>query len=179
TYRVILTTATKYYDDNREFNIYFVEALQRAEYGDASTTLLLKGLELVCRFRFMFLEDASQFSSGNILVMPPERVPEIVSRLLKEINLLRKDSRDAGLDEPAVWRHFVSYYDLLKMAAEYRPRELQIRGIIGRIVQAKGQVDTIVPLQRELSNTLRELQEKMIRKRDELIPGETQLAVAS
>src|ERR1035441_9570919 len=38
TYRVILTTATKYYDDNREFNIYFVEALQRAEYGDASTT---------------------------------------------------------------------------------------------------------------------------------------------
>jgi hypothetical protein len=190
TYRVILTTATKYYDDNREFNIYFVEALQRAEYGDASTTLLLKGLELVCRFRFMFLEDASQFSSGNILVMPPERVPEIVSRLLKEINLLRKDSRDAGLDEPAVWRHFVSYDDLLKMAAEYRPRELQIRGIIGRIVQAKGQVDTIVPLQRELSNTLRELQEKvrplntlllkqMIRKLDELIPGETQLAVAS
>jgi hypothetical protein len=189
-YRVILTTATKYYDDTREFSIYFVEALQRAEYGDVSTTQLLKGLELVCRFRFMFLEDASQFSGGNILVMAPDHVPEVVSRLLKEINLLRKDSRDAGLDEPAVWRPFVSYDDLLKMAAEYRPRELQIRAIIGRIAQAKGQADMIVPLQQELSNTLRELQEKvlplntlllkqMIRKLDDLISGDTQLAVAS
>lgn len=190
TYRVILTTATKYYDDNREFSIYFVEALQRVEYGDAKTTLLLKGLELVCRFRFMFLEDASQFSGGNFQVMSPDRVPEVVSRLLKELNLLRKDSRDAGLDEPSVWRPFVSYDDLQRMAAEYRPKEQQIRAIISRIVQAKGQVDLIVPLQRELSNTLRELQERvrplntlllkqMIRKLDELIPGETQLAAAS
>ena len=60
----------------------------------------------------MFLEDASQFSSGSICsVLSPERVPERVSRLLKEINLLRKDSRDAGLDEPSVWHPFVSYDD--------------------------------------------------------------------
>jgi hypothetical protein len=180
-YRVILTTATKYYDDNREFNVYFVEALQRSEYGDTSTTLLLKGLELVCRFRFMFLEDASQFSGGNILVMAPDRVPEIVSRLLKELNLLRKDSRDAGLDEPAVWRQFVSWDDLQRMAVEYRPREEQIRAIANRISHVKGHVDLIVPLQRELSNTLSELQEKvrplntlllkqMTRKLHDLVP---------
>ncbi len=179
--RVILTTATKYYDDHREFNVYFVEALQRSDYGDTSTTLLLKGLELVCRFRFMFLEDASQFSGGNMLVISPERIPEVAGRLLKELNLLRKDSRDAGLDEPAVWRNFVSWEDLQRMAQEYRPREQQIRAIISRIVQAKGQADLIAPIQRELSETLNELQEKvrplntlllkqMISKLDDLVP---------
>ena len=47
-YRVILTTATKFYDDFREYNLYFVEMLQRPEYGDQDTTSLLKGLELEC-----------------------------------------------------------------------------------------------------------------------------------
>jgi hypothetical protein len=190
-YRVILTTATKYYDDNREFNVYFVEALQRSEYGDVSTTLLLKGLELVCRFRFMFLEDASQFSGGNILVMSPERITEVVGRLLKELNLLRKDSRDAGLDDPTVWRSFVSWEDLKSMAEGYRPREQEIRKIISRIAQTKGQPDLIVPLQQELSNALNELQEKlrplntlllrqMACKLNELVPESgTQLVKAS
>jgi hypothetical protein len=65
-YRVILTKATKYYDDYREFSVYFVELLNRADYGDESTSNLLKGLQLVCRFRFMFLETDSEFSSQNI-----------------------------------------------------------------------------------------------------------------
>jgi hypothetical protein len=180
-YRVILTTATKYFNDSREFNIYFVEALQRSDYGDASTTLLLKGLELVCRFRFMFLEGTSQFSGGNILVTPPERIPEFAGRLLKELNMLKKDSRDAGLDDPTKWRPFVSWDDLLKMSQEFRPRDQKIRAIIARIVEAKGQVDLLAPLQRELSDVLNDLQEKvrplnillirqMTRKLDELVP---------
>jgi hypothetical protein len=161
TYRVILTTATKYYDDTREFNIYFVEALQRSEYGDTSTTILLKGLELVCRFRFMFLEDASQFSSGNILASPPGRIPELASRLLKELNLLRKDSRDAGLDDPPVWRAFVSWDDILKMGQEFRPREQQIRTIAGRIVEAKGRDELIRAMQPELAQVLAEMEQNL------------------
>jgi hypothetical protein len=127
-YRVILTTVVKYYNDIYDFNVYFVDALQRSDYGDSSTTLLLKGLELVCRFRFMFLEDTSLFSGGVIMLTPPERIPDLASKLLKELNLLRKDSRDAGLDDPAKWRNFVSWDDLLEMSREYRPREQEIRG---------------------------------------------------
>jgi hypothetical protein len=41
-YRLILTTVTRYYNDIYDFNIYFVEALQRADFGDAATTLLLR-----------------------------------------------------------------------------------------------------------------------------------------
>lgn len=54
-YRVILTTGTKYYNGVREFNLYFVEYLKRPDFGDQDTTLLFKGLELLCRFRSLFL----------------------------------------------------------------------------------------------------------------------------
>jgi hypothetical protein len=76
---------------------------------------------------------------------------------------------------------FVSWDDLLKMSQEYRPRDQQIRAIIARIVQAKGQADLLAALQREFSNTLNDLQEsvrplnillirQMTRKLDELVP---------
>jgi hypothetical protein len=109
----------------------------------------------------MFLEDTSLFSGSVILLTPPERLPEIASRLLKELNLLKKDSRDAGLDDPATWRNFVSWDDLLEMAKQYRPREQEIRTIIGRIVQSKGDSELLVSMQKELAIMLDELQEKV------------------
>ncbi len=45
-FRVILTTGTRYFNGIREFNLYFVEYLRPRDFGDASTTLVLKGLEL-------------------------------------------------------------------------------------------------------------------------------------
>ena len=156
-YRIILTTATRYYDDNREFNLYFVEGLRRSAYGDEASTLLLEGLELVCRFRFLFLEANSEFCYKSIQMMPPARMPEVVSRLRKELNLLRKDSRDAGLDQPHMWAQFVSWEHLQKMAADYGPREIQIRSVVSRILEAKGQLDRIIPLRQELSDVLQDL----------------------
>jgi len=111
----------------------------------------------VCRFRFMFLEEDSEFSYRNMLVMPVERVPEVVSRLQKELNLLRKDSRDAGLDEPHIWRQFVSWDQIEKMAAAYRPNEIQLRATIARILEAKGQEDKILPLRQEIADVLKSL----------------------
>jgi hypothetical protein len=157
-YRVILTTATKYFDDCREFSVYFVELLHRPDYGDESTSNLLKGLELVCRFRFMFLETDSEYSSQNILSSHIERLPELSSRLLKELNLLRKDARDAGMDEPKVWRKFVTWEHIKKMSAEYRPREMKLREIISRITAAKGQTIALTPLREELSVVLEEME---------------------
>jgi TIR domain len=157
-YRVILTKATKYYDDCREFSLFFVELLHRPDYGDESTSILLKGLELVCRFRFMFLETDSEFSSQNILSINIERFSELASRLLKELNLLRKDSRDAGLDEPRIWRKFVTWDHIKTMSAEYRPRELRLREIVARIAAAKGQPNALAPLREELSRVLEEME---------------------
>jgi hypothetical protein len=157
-YRVILTTATKYYNDYREFSVYFVEMLKRADFGNQSTTNLLKGLELVCRFRFMFLETDSEFSAENILASHIERLSELASRLMKELNLLRKDARDAGLDDPRIWRNFVTWEHIRKMSAEYRPRELKLREIIARIAASKGQPNGLTPLRKELSGVLEEME---------------------
>ncbi len=167
-YRVILTTATKYYNECREFNLYFVETLHRADYGNPSTSYLLKGLELVCRFRFLFLETESEFSDQNILASRIERIPELASRLLKELNLLRKDARDAGLDELTVWRKFVNWDHIKTMSAAYRPRELKLREIIAKITVAKGQAAVLTPLQQELSSVLEEM-EKAIRPENTLL----------
>jgi hypothetical protein len=157
-YRVILTTATRYYDDYREFSVYFVEMLDRVDYGDKSTSYLLKGLGMVCRFRFLFLETDSEFSSENIATTNPERIPELANKLLKELNLLRKDARDAGLDQPKVWRNFVTWDHIQKMSTAYRPLDLKTREVIAKIAAAKGQPTMLAPLCQELSGVLEELE---------------------
>lgn len=167
-YRIILTTATRYYDDSREFNLYFVEALRRSDYGDQATTQLLKGLELVCRFRFLFLEDDSEFCYRSVLMTPPDRIPEVTRELQKELNLLRKDSRDAGLELPNVWRKFISWEHLEQMAAAYAPREKKIRSVISRVLEAKGQTDVMGSLRQELADVLKDLE-------DAIRPGNTLL----
>lgn len=154
TYRVILTTATRFYDDRREFNLYFVETYRQHEYGDEETTMLLKGLELVCRYRFMFLEDLSEFSSDNILATPIDRFPSTAAKLLRELNLTRKDTRNAGLDLPAVWKRFVDWKDIHDMAAAYGPSEDSIRGLVTKIMQAKDQRDALVQLREDLSKAV-------------------------
>jgi TIR domain len=161
TYRLILTTATKYYNDNREFNVYFVESLPKPDFGDANTTSLLKGLELVCRFRFMFLENDSQFSSRNLLVNPIERFPSISKGLLRELNLLRKDSREAGLDQPTVWGKLIKWETIEHLAAEYRPRELKIRETVRQISALPDGADGLVPLRQNLADILKDLEERI------------------
>ncbi|MBV9181004.1 MAG: hypothetical protein JO356_06820 [Acidobacteria bacterium] len=132
---------------------------------------LLKGLDLVCRFRFMFLESDSEFSDQNILATRVERLPELAHRLLKELNLLQRDSRDAGLDQPKVWRNFISWDHIRKMSAEYLPREAKIREIVAKIAVANGQRATLTPLREELASALEEM-ENAIRPENALLVRE-------
>ena len=64
-----MTTATRYYNDTQELNVYFVERWRGDEYGDQDTTLLLKGLHIVCRYRFLFLEVGSKFHPITYLLL--------------------------------------------------------------------------------------------------------------
>jgi hypothetical protein len=136
-YRVILTTSTSYYNGNREFSLYFVEALRRNDYGNRDTTLLLKGLELVCRFRFMFLEEKSEFSKMNILAISLDRVPELAQALIQELNLLRRDAQEARLDLPNVWSNFISWDIVVDMSRKWQDQEKNIRGLASAITALK------------------------------------------
>ena len=157
-YRVILTTATKFYDDYREYNLYFVEMLQREDYGDEDTTHLLKGLELVCRFRSMFLEPNSDFLGENILLTEPHRLPEIATRLLKELNFMHRDAQEAGLDRPGMWIPYVNFDHFKAIADAYRPAEANLRKIIPKINALKSQPALLEPLGKELSDVLMNMQ---------------------
>ncbi len=159
TYRIILTTATKYWDDRREFNLYFVESSQPEDYGDRDTTLLLKGLQSACRYRFLFLETTSLFSADNLLTVREERLPELAAKLLKQLNLMKAASRRAGLDQPAFWSQFLAWDVLREMSDGFLPRERRIRDLTGQILSAKDRPETLIGLRQELAKILRELED--------------------
>ncbi len=126
-FRVILTTGTRYFDGVREFNLYFVEYLKRPDYGDRSTTVVFKGLELLCRFRSLFLEKNSEFSSLSFRVANVRILRSLARNMEREMNLLRRDALEMGLDRANVWAEFVDWSRLLKMTELWRPLEARIR----------------------------------------------------
>jgi hypothetical protein len=174
TYRVILTTATKFYDDYRAYNLYFVQVLQREEYGDQDTTYLLKGLELVCRFRSAFLEPSSDFLGENIGLVHLEQLPKLATKLLKELNLLHRDAQEAGLDRPGMWAKYVTFDHIKKISEAYRPCESKLREIISKIMAAKGQTELLQPLGKQMADALATM-EKVVRPENKLLLQEMAL----
>lgn len=132
-FRVILTTGTRYFNGTREFNLYFVEYLKRGDFGDRSTTVIFKGLELLCRFRSLFLEKNSEFSSLSFQVVNIGSFTSLARNMERELNLLRRDALEAGLDRANVWAEFVDWSRLAKMAEIWRPLETRIRATLTEI----------------------------------------------
>lgn len=167
-YRVILTAATKFYDDYREYNVYFVQMLERADYGDAGTTDLLKGLELVCRFRSAFLEAKSPFLGQNVALTSFHALPELAAALLKELNLLHRDAQAAGLDRPAMWREYVNFDQIKAIADAYRPCDSKLREIIPKIMTGKSNRELLESLGKEMEDVLTAM-EKAVRPPNALL----------
>ncbi len=156
-YRLILTTSATYFNGHREFNLYLVEALRPKDYGDKATTRLLNGLEIVCRFRFMFLEERSEFSQANVLAIRLERVPDLARDLLRELNLLRRDAQEAGLDQPSFWSAYVSWEVVLAMGRNWAPNEVKLRATLAKLLtlkRASAPSNELSALRGELAQTL-------------------------
>ncbi len=128
-YRIILTADTRYYDGRREFNLYFVETLSTAGEGDARTTKLLNGLDIICRFRFLFLEENSLFGKWVMSHAPAGRYAEIARRLVGELNLFTRDAQAASLDDVVAWASLEIGKDLLEqMGVAWASFDTPIRG---------------------------------------------------
>ena len=135
TYRVILTTGIRNFNGNRAFNLYFIEYLKRGDLGDPKTTLLVKGLDLVCRFRSLFLEEASKFSTvGATLAMADVTkkfvIQEFASSMERELNLLHRDALEAQLDDAPVWLGLVDPKLLVELSNAWLPLESRIREVL-------------------------------------------------
>jgi hypothetical protein len=167
-YRVILTTGTRYFNGDREFNLYFVE-LRRQEFGDPATTLLLKGLELICRFRSLFLEQRSEYSATISKVMKPEAIKDFAASMERELNLMRRDALEAKLDNPSVWLGLIDADLLVRLSETWRPLESKIREAIANI--RRSGTATIEECRATLTATLEELEVSMKPLNDEMIAG--------
>ncbi len=165
-YRVILTTGVRYFNGDREFNIYFVEYL-RTRFGDHDTTIVFEGLELACRFRSLFLEQGSEFSSKAVALAKPEALKQRSGAMESQLNLLRRDALQAGLDEPNVWLGLIDALILERMSNAWRPIESSLRAALGRTRQCdmgslKECQESLVKFLSELETTMRPLNAEVI-----------------
>jgi hypothetical protein len=156
SYRLILTSVTRYFDDRIRFELYVVQSLDPDNYGNEDTTQVLKGLEIICRYRFMFLEKTSKFAWYNIVLAAPEQAQSDAYELRRELDLMRRDALRAGLDRPAMWVPYMDVAELQKMGEIYPPAEMVMRDLITGILQATTP-DRIRMLQQQLSDTIKEV----------------------
>jgi hypothetical protein len=97
---------------------------------------LPKGLHIVCRFRFLFLESQSDFYWFNIEGWGTARLPGW--RLLSffaELGLMQTEAQDAELHKPGTWEVFVSIDDLEAMMGTRKPLETEIRKLCLRAME--------------------------------------------
>ena len=99
-YRIFTSATTEYYSGEMEYKVYIVEILRRRDYGDPDTTLLLKALEISLAYRFMFLEETSEFSPACFRAEKPQTIQVRASNMIDQLNLLLLSSNEYGLADP-------------------------------------------------------------------------------
>jgi hypothetical protein len=173
-----LTSTTRFWDDRREFNLYFVATLPEPDHGDRDTTLILKGLQVACRYRFLFLEAMSRFSAGSVLLTREEQLPELAASLLQELDLMTRQRQLASLDNRIIWAGFVDPELLASMRDNYRAGELVIRDLIGRVLDARDKRETLAALRRELSEAVGKIEDATRALNAELIKAMAEKLIA-
>ena len=104
-YRLFVSRVVTYVSKQTEIHIYIVEIKSR-EYGDKETTQLLKAVSVGLRFRFLVLEQDSEFTPQNLgfPTMTLEALKPRITELLSQMNLILRDANQAGLQNPQILR---------------------------------------------------------------------------
>jgi hypothetical protein len=99
-FRLFVSRSVLFYSGITELHIYVVEVKSR-DYGDPTTTMLLKAISVGLMYRSLFLEGkASQFSPVRIRATLPKDLPKAASEMLQELEFILWVSTDAGLALP-------------------------------------------------------------------------------
>ena len=117
-YRAIVTRRRELYSGVTEIHIYLFEFMKPRNDGDDDTTYLMRAITIACRFRFLFLEEASDFGptvmsahlapllngvqDDETFTQRDNTVRGIVARLMRELDLLKKDAVTTGLHDAAL-----------------------------------------------------------------------------
>jgi hypothetical protein len=108
-YRLFVSRVVTYVSKQTEIHIYVVEIKSR-EYGDKDTTQLLKAVSVGLRFRFLVLEQDSEFTPQNLgfPIMTLDVLRPKITELLSQMNLILRDANQAGLQSPQMLRRIWS-----------------------------------------------------------------------
>ncbi|MGO4486599.1 toll/interleukin-1 receptor domain-containing protein [Rhizobium pisi] len=126
-YRLILTKRIRYNNGSTEFHLYLVKVLKPNPLGNERTTRILKALGLCCRFRFMFFESASEFSSSFFALRSIPETREAARALIRELDFLSRDSFEARLNNAGAWADFTDWDTVQELATLYVPIEKNLR----------------------------------------------------
>lgn len=105
-FRLFVSRIVTYVSKKTEIHIYIVKMITR-EYGDPQTTKLLSAINLGLQFRFMFLEDKSEFRPSRFdypMAVDPTKEIDVwksaVAELLGHMNLILREAQDKHLMDP-------------------------------------------------------------------------------
>jgi len=98
-FRMFVARNVLYYSGVNEIHVWAVEVRSR-DYGDPKTTMLLRAISVGLQYRFMFLEQTSEFSPASFSVTRLDSFHDKISDLIQELDFLLWTSKDAGLSEP-------------------------------------------------------------------------------
>jgi hypothetical protein len=99
-FRMFVARSIIYYSGVREIHIYIVE-IKYKEYGDPTTSMLLKAISVGLQYRFMFLEGKiSDFSPENFNATMQEDLRGKIAEMTQQLDYMLWYSRDAGLRKP-------------------------------------------------------------------------------
>jgi hypothetical protein len=173
-HRVVVTTVTTFFNNDREVSLYLIEALRRRDRGDEVTSSLLNAIITVCRFRFAFLEFKSEFYYENFrskIGTPQAKAKE----LLMELDYLRSEATHAKLEMPGPWKEFMDEQRFTKMIQIWVEVEKALRGACAALlaqthdaVKAETNINAIVAQLERIDKEVRpfnaELGEAIARK---------------
>ena len=102
-FRLFVSRIVTYVSQQTEIHIYIIE-MKTKDYGDEDTTRLLRAVSLGLRFRFLVLEEKSEFTPAKLSfpVITREMLMSKVTELLAQMNVILRDSQTAGLAEPSL-----------------------------------------------------------------------------
>lgn len=100
-FRLFVSKISSFVNKKTEIHIYFVE-MRSKRYGDQLTTQLLEAISVGLRFRFLVLEEASEFRADRLgyVTMEEKDLKPKVSELLVQMDLIIRDADAANLRDP-------------------------------------------------------------------------------
>jgi hypothetical protein len=198
-FRLFVSRSVVYYSGITELHIYIVEVKSR-DYGDPTSTMLLKAISVGMMYRSLFLEgEDSQFSPATIRATLAQRLPGSVSELLQELDYVQWLSMDAGLYEPrsiALFLPNAAPGELERRFREWENLRSDLRSSALNVLRAANDGDreaaktafeksldrfcsSTKPMNREFLGNVLTFLEEIVRKTDEAVVSSPAAAAAA